>query len=226
MFSETHEEEINDLTMLLCGAFRYLKADVIATLSNPYNRIKDVVMWYTKQLENDINMIDIKTSRLINENDGDCSQNATYLYELSKQRTISENELKRVRNESKNHIHLDEDKQDKGLGLNQSMTVKEYISEIKQKIREMEENYSNSQKSSAIGLQNVYDKFLELERRQEKIEALLKSDRIFEILKLIPKEEQIEDLLARINNSTLGKVKDNIQRVREELEELTDRFKF
>lgn len=76
------------------------------------------------------------------------------------------------------------------------------------------------------GLANVYTKFLELEKRQKDIEDLLHSEHLSEIVNLIPTQEDVSKWLAKIQDSDISKLKEKIIQIREDLEDLTDRFTF
>jgi len=94
------------------------------------------------------------------------------------------------------------------------------------RIRDIEQIFSDGQRAAQIGVQNVYDKFTELEKRQKEIEDFLKSDRVMEVVKLIPKEDDIMRMLKKIDSSAVVRLKKKIYKIREDLDELSDRFTF
>lgn len=73
-----------------------------------------------------------------------------------------------------------------------------------------------------IGLQNVYDKFLELEKRQKDIEKLLNSDELVPIINSIPKSEDILILLKKIEKSEIGKLNKYLKEIKNDIRCLTD----
>lgn len=86
---------------------------------------------------------------------------------------------------------------------------------------------SSSIQAQQVGLKNVYDKFIELENRQKKIEDLLKSGGIKELIDKIPKEEDINNLISNIEKTTeIGKLNDNLQEIRRTLNQLYDTFHY
>lgn len=103
---------------------------------------------------------------------------------------------------------------------------KDELEIVEQRIRDIEQTFSDGQRATQVGVQNVYDKFNELEERQKAIEDLLKSDHIMEIVKLIPKEEDIIRMINKIDSSAVARLKEKIHGVKEDLEELVDRFTF
>jgi len=72
-----------------------------------------------------------------------------------------------------------------------------------------------------IGLTNVYNKFLELEKRQTEIENLLKSDKLKYIISSIPTEEQINTFLHRIEKTQIKKLNSYLIEIKKDLETLT-----
>lgn len=74
------------------------------------------------------------------------------------------------------------------------------------------------------GVQNVYDKFIELVKRQQEIEDILKSDHLMKIIKAIPNEEAINNLLVKIDGTELGKFNKYLSQIKDELQNLSDKF--
>lgn len=100
------------------------------------------------------------------------------------------------------------------------------IKNLEEQLIDMKVASDDAQRANAAGLQNVYDKFLELEERQKSIEELLKSDHIMKIVELIPKEDDILRMLNKIDTSSVARLKEKINKVREDLEDLVDKFTF
>ena len=100
------------------------------------------------------------------------------------------------------------------------------MNEFEKKLNEVTADYKDSQRSHAVGVQNVYDKFVEFEVRQKEIEVLLKSERIYEVIKAIPNEEDIRSLLLKIESTEMGKLNKHLRRIREDLEELSSAFNY
>ena len=98
------------------------------------------------------------------------------------------------------------------------------IKHLEQHINDVVQNFNDAQRAHAAGVQNVYDKFMQLEKRQLAIEELLKSDRITDMLKAIPNEQAILKMFDMIDNHPLNDIKEKIADIRDDLEELTDKF--
>ncbi len=99
------------------------------------------------------------------------------------------------------------------------------LNELEKKFGNLLVDYKDSHRANAVGLQNVYDKFIELEKRQKEIEDLLKSERIYDLIKNIPDEEMISKLLIKIEATEIGKLNHHLRRIKEDLEELSSTFK-
>lgn len=76
----------------------------------------------------------------------------------------------------------------------------------------------------SIGLQRVYDKFTLLEEKQIEIENLLKSPKIYELIKKIPTENDIDTLLDNIGKHKIGKIDKAVSSIQKELENLSSLF--
>jgi hypothetical protein len=57
--------------------------------------------------------------------------------------------------------------------------------------------FDDAQRAQAAGVQNVYDKFIELEKRQIKIEELLEKDSLRNIIEFIIDKENIFKLFGK-----------------------------
>jgi len=79
---------------------------------------------------------------------------------------------------------------------------KEEIGKFEQHITNMQVSFDNAQRAHAAGIQNVYNKFIELEKRQKKLEELLQSDRIEKVLAVIPTEEDVLVILKNRGNQS------------------------
>lgn len=77
-----------------------------------------------------------------------------------------------------------------------------------------------------IGLQNVFNKFLELEKRQQEIEELLQKDYVRNLIKLLPTQNDIFKLFDKNENPHLKNLDKHFSEIKEYLSELEDRFTF
>jgi len=103
-------------------------------------------------------------------------------------------------------------------------TVFYEIKNLEQKMRDMQVAFDDAQRSHASGVQNVYDKFIEIEKRQIDIEDLLKSDRITDLVKKIPTESDIRGMLLKVENTDVSRLTKSIDEMRDNLQEMIDRF--
>ncbi len=122
---------------------------------------------------------------------------------------------KRALTEACCSMELVEDRYTRALGdfIGNSHTLPNKLAEVQETVQK-----------NSIGVQNVYNKFSEIEKRQLELEALLKSDRVKELIKMIPSEETVNNLYEKVNNSMIGTLNKHLMRIREELELLTDVF--
>ncbi len=88
------------------------------------------------------------------------------------------------------------------------------------------ENKSNciSQASSQIGLQNVFDKYVQIEERQKAIEELLNSDELAPIINSIPKQEDLIQLMKKIESTEIGRLNKYLNSIKNDLDKLMDVF--
>ena len=100
------------------------------------------------------------------------------------------------------------------------------IDELEKKILDLSMDYKDSQRSNSIGVQNVYDKFIQIEIRQKQLEELLKSERVKEIVKSIPSEDDINRILSNIEKTQIGKLNKHLRGIKNELEELSSVFNY
>jgi ferric iron reductase protein FhuF len=98
------------------------------------------------------------------------------------------------------------------------------IKNLEQKLVDMQVSFEDTQRAHAVGVQNVYASFSELEERQKNIENLLNGDHIKEMIKSIPNEDSILKMLDMVENHPISLIKSKINCIRDDLEELTDRF--
>jgi len=103
-------------------------------------------------------------------------------------------------------------------------TVFYEIKNIEQRFNEMVVDFKDSQRAHAAGVQNVYDKFVELEKRQKDIEDLLKSGHIKTMIDAIPNEDTILKMFDMIETHPIASIKEKIDSIRDDLDELTDKF--
>lgn len=105
-------------------------------------------------------------------------------------------------------------------------TVFYEIKNMEQKLVDMQVAFDDAQRANAAGVQNVYSKFLEIEKRQTEIEDLLQSDRVKAMIDNIPNEDTIHRMFEMIDNHPISDIRESIDRVREDLQEMVDRFTF
>jgi len=98
------------------------------------------------------------------------------------------------------------------------------IKNLEQRITDIMVDFKDSHRAHAAGLKNVYDKFTELENRQKAIEELLNSDHLKDMLKLIPNEETVLKMFDAIDSHPISTIKERIDEIREDLEDLVDKF--
>lgn len=132
------------------------------------------------------------------------------------------NALEECLDEAEDQIIIDPHKS--GKFLRHHHAFKEEIGNIEQRLNDMQVSFDDAQRAHAAGVQNVYDKFLELEDRQKKIEELLQSDRIEKIIAVIPTEEDINNLFKRVEATSIGELNNHLAQIREDLEDLTKAF--
>lgn len=83
------------------------------------------------------------------------------------------------------------------------------LDEFEKKINEVAADFKDSQKS-----------------HEKEIELLLKSDRIYEVIKAIPNEIDIKDLFIKIESAEIGKLNRHLRRIKEYLDELYSAFNY
>lgn len=105
-------------------------------------------------------------------------------------------------------------------------TVFYEIKNMEQKLVDMQVAFDDAQRANAAGVQNVYNKFIEIEKRQVEIEDLLQSDRVKAMIENIPNEDTIHRMFEMIDNHPIADIRESIERVREDLQEMVDRFTF
>ena len=75
-----------------------------------------------------------------------------------------------------------------------------------------------------LGIQNVFDKFKQIEDRQIALEKLLESDRLQDIIKQIPTEQDIETYILRIEKTKIGELNQHLLAIKRELKLLSHLF--
>lgn len=105
-------------------------------------------------------------------------------------------------------------------------TVFYEMKNLEQRLIDMQVAFDDAQRANASGVQNVYNKFMEIEKRQEEIEDLLRSDRVTDMLKAIPNEETMLKMFDAIDNHPIADIRDGFEKIREDLQEMVDRFTF
>lgn len=100
------------------------------------------------------------------------------------------------------------------------------IKNLEQKFIDMKVAFDDAQRANAAGVQNVYAKFLEIEKRQVEIEDLLQSDRVKAMIESIPNEDTIHKMFKMIENHPIIDIRESIDNIRNDLQELVDRFTF
>lgn len=105
-------------------------------------------------------------------------------------------------------------------------TVFYEMKNMEQKMVDMKVAFDDAQRANAAGVHNVYSKFLEIEKRQTEIEDLLQSDRVKAMIEKIPNEKTILRMFEMIDNHPIADIRESIERVREDLKEMVDRFTF
>lgn len=105
-------------------------------------------------------------------------------------------------------------------------TVFYELKNLEQRMVDMQVAFDDAQRANAAGVQNVYNKFLAIEHRQIEIEELLQSDRVRAMIESIPNEDSILRMFDMIDNHPITDIKESITRVREDLQEMVDRFTF
>ena len=100
------------------------------------------------------------------------------------------------------------------------------IKNIEQKMIDMKVSFDDAQRANAHGLKNVYDKFRDIELRQVQIEELLQSDKVKAMIESIPNEQTILKMFEMLDNHPITDLRESINRVREDLQEMVDRFTF
>lgn len=102
--------------------------------------------------------------------------------------------------------------------------VLEVIKRLDQMIEVKQLKINTNLDPNQIGLNNVYDKFLELEKRQKAIEELLNSDELKPLINSIPKQEDVLQLMQRIENSEIGRLNKYLNSIKNDLDRLMDVF--
>ncbi len=97
---------------------------------------------------------------------------------------------------------------------------------VESQLKDMKVAFEDSQRANALGVQNVYNKLIEIEKRQEEIEDILQSDRIKAMVESIPNEKTILKMFEMIDNHPITDIRESLDRVREDLQEMVDRFTF
>jgi len=103
-------------------------------------------------------------------------------------------------------------------------TVFYELKNMEQKLVDMQVAFDDAQRANAAGVLNVYNKFIEIEKRQVEIEDLLQSDRVKAMIENIPNEDTIHRMFEMIDNHPISDIREGIYRVREDLQEMVDRF--
>jgi hypothetical protein len=103
--------------------------------------------------------------------------------------------------------------------------VLEVIKRLDQMIEARQLKKDINHEVDQIGLQNVYDKFLELENRQKDIEDLLNSDELLSVIKSIPKIDNIHELMKKIEDSEIGRLNKYLNSIKDDLDRLMEIFK-
>lgn len=98
------------------------------------------------------------------------------------------------------------------------------IRALESRLFEVEQDFKNSQRARSYWLINVYDKFKDIESRQLEIETLLKSERVKELISMIPTENDIERLILRIEKTEIGRLNKCMEDIRDVLEDLNSAF--
>ena len=104
--------------------------------------------------------------------------------------------------------------------------IKEDIAYFGKKLIDMESAYQDSMRANAAGLQNVYDKFVQLESRQEEIEKLLNSEVIKNYIDIIPEQSEIQTLIYKLEGADIGKMFNTINELRADFEDFRSLFNF
>ena len=78
----------------------------------------------------------------------------------------------------------------------------------------------------SLGVQNVYSQFSELEVRQKDLEDLINSDRLQDIISLIPTNNDLDELYKKLQKSKIGDIKDNLENIQNVLEHLNAVFNY
>lgn len=105
-------------------------------------------------------------------------------------------------------------------------TVFYELRNFEQRLIDMKVAFDDALRANATGVQNVYDKFLEIEARQAVIEDLLKSDHLKQMIETIPTEKTIMKMFQMIEHHPIIDLKESINNIRDDLAELVDRFTF
>lgn len=108
---------------------------------------------------------------------------------------------------------------------------KEYLNDIEERLNtfnktlnDAKADFKDSQRATAAGIQNVYNKFIEFEERQRKIETLLNSERIHDLIRALPNEFEIRKLLTAIESTEIGALSRHLKCIKEDLKELSNLF--
>jgi len=108
--------------------------------------------------------------------------------------------------------------------IDQLMAFNDRCAETENRLNDVLAEFNEGMISNQQGLANVYAKFLTLEKRQQDIEDMLKSDRIVELVKNIPTDQDIRDMLCKVEQTDVSKLAKNVKRIRNDLEELLEKF--
>lgn len=103
-------------------------------------------------------------------------------------------------------------------------TIYRKYNELNPKLNNLYAENAESLRATHLGIQHIYDKFNELEKRQTQIEKLLESDHIKSLVDLIPKENDILKIFKMVDNHPLAHLKDDLRIIRDDLQELIERF--
>jgi hypothetical protein len=92
------------------------------------------------------------------------------------------------------------------------------IMHLRRQIHNLELHLGQLTRENDYGLQNVFDRFLALEKRQDEMERLVKSDLVKEYLRLLPAPHTLRWAIDDIQESKLGQLKSYLLELLEEID--------
>jgi hypothetical protein len=95
--------------------------------------------------------------------------------------------------------------------------VSAHILALQREIANLQLHIDEISQGRSSGIQNVFDRFLWLERRQDDVESLVRSDLVKEYLKLLPATHTLKWAIQDIQRSELGGLKMMLIRMIDEI---------